>query len=122
MAELRKARLETWKEVAAFFGRDERTVKRWEAERGLPIHRLPGGARSRIYAEVEELERWLGGAGEPDGGAVQAGGPARRKRWRAVAAAAALANPTARPRAPAGSRRGSAGGLWPRRRLWRCWL
>ena len=62
MVELRKARLETWKEVAAFFGKDERTVKRWEAERGLPVHRLPGATRSRIYVEVNELERWLAGA------------------------------------------------------------
>jgi len=90
MAELRRARLETWKEVAAFFGKDERTVKRWEAERGLPIHRLPGGARSRIYAEVEELERWLGGAGQPDGEATRASGIAPRERWRALAAAAGL--------------------------------
>lgn len=57
-----KTRLETWKEVAAFFRKDERTVKRWEAERGLPIHRLPGGARSRIFAVVSELEAWRDGA------------------------------------------------------------
>jgi len=29
-------RLDSWKEIAAFFGRDERTVKRWEKERALP--------------------------------------------------------------------------------------
>ncbi len=62
MAVSGKTRLETWKEVAAFFGKDERTVKRWEAERGLPIHRLPGEARSRVHAEVAELEAWLKGA------------------------------------------------------------
>jgi hypothetical protein len=50
MAEPGKTRLETWKEVATFFGKDERTVKRWEAERGMPVHRLPGAARSRIHA------------------------------------------------------------------------
>jgi tetratricopeptide (TPR) repeat protein len=54
-----KTRLETWKEIAAFFGRTERTVKRWEKERALPVHRLPGAARSRVYAEVIELETWL---------------------------------------------------------------
>ena len=51
-------RVETWKEVAAFFNRDERTVKRWEAQRGLPVRRLPGPGRSRIYALVGELEAW----------------------------------------------------------------
>ena len=29
-------RLDSWKEIAAFLGRDERTVRRWEKERGLP--------------------------------------------------------------------------------------
>jgi tetratricopeptide (TPR) repeat protein len=58
-----KARLTTWKEVAAFFGKTERTVMRWEAERGLPVRRLPGEARSSIYAEVAELEAWLRGPG-----------------------------------------------------------
>ena len=53
-----KTRLESWKQVAAYFGRADRTVKRWEAERGLPIHRLPGSPKSRIYAEIAELEAW----------------------------------------------------------------
>jgi tetratricopeptide (TPR) repeat protein len=56
-------RLDSWKAVAAYFGRDERTVRRWEAERGLPIRRLPGGGRSRIFAEIEELEAWRRGGG-----------------------------------------------------------
>jgi uncharacterized protein (TIGR02996 family) len=100
MADLRKARLQTWKEVAAFFGKDERTVKRWEAERGLPVHRLPG-ARSRIYAEVEELEVWLrGGAGaaaaaEPEAEALAADrlepSQARRPMLRPAVMAAVLA-------------------------------
>ena len=58
-AKAKKTRLESWKEVAAFFGRTERTVMRWENERGLPIHRLPGDLRSRISADIEELEAWL---------------------------------------------------------------
>jgi tetratricopeptide (TPR) repeat protein len=52
-------KLDTWKEIAAFFGRDERTVKRWEKERGLPVHRLPGGRRGTVYAFTEELAGWL---------------------------------------------------------------
>ena len=78
-----KTRLTNWKEVAAFFGKGERTVMRWEAERGLPVHRLPGEARSGIYADVAELEAWLkrGGAavaeaaeaGASEAGAAEAG-------------------------------------------------
>ncbi|MGB7727235.1 MAG: hypothetical protein WBL50_04340 [Candidatus Acidiferrum sp.] len=52
-------KLDTWKEIAAFFGRDERTVKRWEKERGLPVHRLPGRRRGTVYAFSEELTAWL---------------------------------------------------------------
>jgi Flp pilus assembly protein TadD len=52
-------RLDTWKEVGAFFGRDERTVKRWETTRGLPVHRVPGAGRSSVYAYTAELFEWL---------------------------------------------------------------
>ncbi len=52
-------RLESWKEIAAFFGREERTVRRWEKESALPVHRVPGGAKGRIYAYESELRRWL---------------------------------------------------------------
>ena len=57
----RDQRLKSWKEIAAFFGANERTVKRWEAERGMPVHRLPGGARATVFAEVSQLEAWLHG-------------------------------------------------------------
>ena len=52
-------RLDSWKEIAAFFGRDERTVKRWEKERALPVHRVPGGSRSGVFAYTAELSEWL---------------------------------------------------------------
>ena len=57
-------RLDSWKEIAAFFGRAERTVKRWETERGLPVHRFPGGGRSAVFAYSEELLAWLEGRRE----------------------------------------------------------
>jgi tetratricopeptide (TPR) repeat protein len=53
-----RQRLDSWKEIAAFFGRDERTVNRWEKEKGLPVHRLPG-AKGRVYAYADELSQWL---------------------------------------------------------------
>jgi TolB-like protein len=54
-------RLDSWKEIAAFFGRAERTVKRWETERGLPVHRVPGSGRSSVFAYSDELAEWLKG-------------------------------------------------------------
>jgi Tfp pilus assembly protein PilF len=53
-----RQRLDSWKEIAAFFGRDERTVSRWEKELGLPVHRLPG-TKGRVYAYTDELSAWL---------------------------------------------------------------
>jgi Flp pilus assembly protein TadD len=58
-------RLKSWKQIASFFGTDERTVKRWEAKRGLPVRRIPGGAKATVYAEIAELEQWLKGTKSP---------------------------------------------------------
>ncbi len=71
-------RLDSWKEIAVFFGRDERTVRRWEKERGLPAHRVPGGARGGVVAYTAERREWLKGrageleAAESDRGMVAA--------------------------------------------------
>ena len=58
-------RLDSWKEIAAFFGRDERTVRRWAADRGLPIHRIPGASKGRVFAYENELQQWLAASAEP---------------------------------------------------------
>jgi Tfp pilus assembly protein PilF len=52
-------RLDCWKEIAAYLGKVERTVKRWNVDRGLPIHRVPGGGRASVYAYTSELDQWL---------------------------------------------------------------
>jgi len=52
-------RLGSWKEIAAFFDCDERTVRRWEKERGLPVHRTPGAAGGKVFAYADELSAWL---------------------------------------------------------------
>lgn len=52
-------RLDSWKEIASYLHRDARTVRRWERERRLPVHRVPGGERSGVFAYVSELEHWL---------------------------------------------------------------
>ena len=51
--------LDSWKEIASFFERDERTVRRWEKEQALPVHRIPGGAKGRVFAYESELREWL---------------------------------------------------------------
>jgi tetratricopeptide (TPR) repeat protein len=57
-----KRRLNGWKEIGAFFGKNERTVKRWELLRGLPVHRPPGSAKTAVFADASELEEWLKGS------------------------------------------------------------
>jgi len=52
-------RLDSWKEIAVYLCKGERTVKRWESERSLPVHRLPGGGRGSVYAYTAELDAWL---------------------------------------------------------------
>jgi len=57
--EASSVRLDSWKEIAAYLGRSERTAKRWENERSLPVHHLPGGGRGSVYALGAELDEWL---------------------------------------------------------------
>ena len=54
-----RSRLDSWKDIADYLRRAERTVKRWETERALPIHRLPGGGHASVYAFTDELDAWL---------------------------------------------------------------
>lgn len=56
-----RTRLDSWKDIAAYVGRDARTVARWEHERGLPVHRVPGGGRAHVFAYPDELDAWLAG-------------------------------------------------------------
>jgi Tfp pilus assembly protein PilF len=51
--------LQGWKEIAAYVSRDERTVKRWEKQRGLPVRRMPGSGRANVYAVVADVDAWL---------------------------------------------------------------
>ncbi|WP_156352573.1 MULTISPECIES: hypothetical protein [unclassified Sphingomonas] len=51
-------RIDGWKSIAAYFGRDRTTVIRWARERALPVHRLPGGRVGTVYALRGELDRW----------------------------------------------------------------
>ena len=55
-------RIDSWKEIAAYLGRDARTAIRWEKERGLPVHRVPGGQRQAVFSYRHELDAWLAGS------------------------------------------------------------
>lgn len=51
--------LNSWKEIANYAGRGVRTVQRWEAKFGFPVHRLYNGPRSPVMAFVAELDSWF---------------------------------------------------------------
>ena len=55
----RRARLDSWKEIADYLGKGERTVKRWESERSLPVHHVPGPGHASVYAFTAELDEWM---------------------------------------------------------------
>jgi hypothetical protein len=55
--------LQSWKEIAQYIGRGVRTVQRWEAMYGLPVHRPSGRSRSAVFALQSEVDIWLMGAG-----------------------------------------------------------
>src|SRR5215831_12209085 len=50
-------RLDSWKEIAAYLKRDERTVRRWEQE-GLPVHRHVHKKQASVYAYKAEVDAW----------------------------------------------------------------
>ena len=52
-------RLVSWKRIARYLDRSERTVRRWEKEAGLPVQRLVCGRASTVYGDVHEIDDWL---------------------------------------------------------------
>ncbi|PYV33260.1 MAG: hypothetical protein DMG22_10585 [Acidobacteria bacterium] len=74
MASVGNERLDSWKEIAEYLRRDITTVIRWEREKGLPVHRVPGGKRHAVFAYRQQIDAWLanGDSGARNGAASQA--------------------------------------------------
>jgi tetratricopeptide (TPR) repeat protein/TolB-like protein len=67
--------LHSWKEISDHLGCSLRTCHRWEEELDLPVHRLDGTPKARVFAYADELDAWLQGklnhigeAAEPEDG------------------------------------------------------
>ena len=54
-------RLEGWKRIARYLDRDVRTVRRWEKNESLPVHRLMHEKLPTVYAFRNELDTWREG-------------------------------------------------------------
>ncbi|HEX5474659.1 MAG TPA: hypothetical protein VFX12_08375 [Vicinamibacterales bacterium] len=52
-------RLDSWKEIASYLGRDVTTVQRWEKREGMPVHRHLHDRIGSVYAYRGELEAWV---------------------------------------------------------------
>jgi Putative lumazine-binding len=50
--------LESWKQIAAYLDRSERTARRWEASEGLPVHRREHEKQDTVFAFRHEIEAW----------------------------------------------------------------
>jgi hypothetical protein len=50
--------LESWKQIAGFLDRSERTVRRWEVHEGLPVHRRGHQKHDTVFAYKHEIEAW----------------------------------------------------------------
>lgn len=79
-------RLESWKEIAAYLGREVRTVQLWEKSEGLPIHRHQHARQGSVYAFKSELDAWRGARKN----SPVAAPPPDRRRWIMWAAAVLL--------------------------------
>ena len=56
-------RLDSWKEIATHLNHSSRTVRRWEREEGLPVHRHLHRKGGTVYAFSVEVDAWLEAAG-----------------------------------------------------------
>jgi tetratricopeptide (TPR) repeat protein len=54
-----RERLESWKEISTYLERSIKTCQRWEIELGLPVHRLDGTPKARVFAYPNELDGWM---------------------------------------------------------------
>src|SRR6266481_2972284 len=94
----RGRRLESWKEIAAYLGRDVTTVRRWEGREGLPVYRILHSKLGSVYAYTTKLDAWRDGRA---GAATDVADAApvleiarhgiRVRRWLVVCGAAMLA-------------------------------
>ncbi|HKF58740.1 MAG TPA: hypothetical protein VKJ45_25095 [Blastocatellia bacterium] len=67
----RGEKLDSWKEIAAYLGREVRTVQRWEKQEGLPVHRHQHEKLGTVYAFKGELDLWLEQRQPPATGSVE---------------------------------------------------
>lgn len=93
-------RLDSWKAIADYLGRDVATVRRWERLHRLPVRRIAGRGRS-VFAYASEIDGWLNAMPPtevasqletPDEPPAESSGNRSVWRWPLVAAALLVAS------------------------------
>ena len=51
--------LDSWKEIAAYLKKSEKTCRRWEKSYGLPVRRLDDSSKAHVFAYKDEIDAWL---------------------------------------------------------------
>lgn len=77
-------RLDGWKAIAGYLGRDIRTVQRWELKERLPVRRLEHKQRATAYAFSGELDEWMAKRGpgvDDEAGTPHPPTESPRSRW-----------------------------------------
>ncbi|MBM3728439.1 MAG: hypothetical protein FJW40_23810 [Acidobacteria bacterium] len=54
-----RRKLDSWKQIAAYLDKSERTVRRWEKTEGLPVHKHVHLQRPSVFAYQDEIDQWL---------------------------------------------------------------
>ena len=57
--DVHEVKLDSWKAIAEFLNATVRTVQRWEATEGMPVHRRTHLKRASVWAFESELVKWL---------------------------------------------------------------
>src|SRR5579872_7156605 len=83
-------RLDSWKEIAAYLGREVRTVQGWEKNEGLPVHRHQHARQGSVYAFKPELDAWRAARKESPELPPAAAEP-RRRSWKLLLAGISVA-------------------------------
>ncbi|MDJ0709522.1 MAG: tetratricopeptide repeat protein [Woeseiaceae bacterium] len=52
-------RLNSWKAIAKYLNKSERTARRWEADEDMPVHRHMHQSMASVYAYRSEIDEWL---------------------------------------------------------------
>lgn len=63
-------RLDSWKGIASYLSRGVRTVRRWEREEGLPVHRQLHRVLGSVYAYKSEIDLWRQSSGRRAGSPI----------------------------------------------------